>query len=89
MPDIVSDVLGIAQFLTKSRGEEAISYLLAIERLTLENWKEGKELLPLPGAQQRNRTTKEGYIKDIVSYFVDTPTETRYLVADLAICPGF
>ena len=89
MPDIVCDALGIAQFLTKSRGEEAINYLLAIERLTFENWKEGKELLPLPPAQQRNRHTKEGYIKDIVTYFIDNPTENRYLVADLAICPGF
>ena len=85
--DVVNDALGLAQFLTKHRGEEAVEYLLAIENLKFLEWKEAKELLPIDN--KINRQTKEGHIRDIVSCFVNNDIEKRYLVANLALCPGF
>ena len=80
MPDVVNDALGLAQFLCQHKGEEAVSYLLAIEEITLIEWKLAKELLS--EATQINRQTKEGNIKDIVSVFVNKDINTWYLVAN-------
>ena len=85
--DVVNDPLGLAQFVTQHRGENAISYLLAIEGISIDEWKAAKALLA--DVVQSNRHTKEGYIKDVVNCFINNDIETRYLVANLALCPGF
>ena len=87
MTDVINDCLGISQFITQHLGEEATAYLLAIQDITSKDWKAAKALLL--GSTQTNRLTKEGHIKDIVSYFVNNDVPTRYLVANLSLCPGF
>lgn len=85
MPVILNDALGIAQFLAKVRGEQAVPYLLAIETLTLDNWKAAKSELQL----SQGHTTKEGYINAIVTHFVNTSNvENHYVVGNLGILPG-
>ena len=83
----VNNALGLAQYLTQHRGVEAVSYLLAIENLSLDDWKVAKE--KLAAAVQTNRHHKEGHIKDIVNCFVNNVINTRYLVENLALVPGF
>lgn len=85
---VVNDGLGLAQFLTKHLDSvEAVSYLTAIEDITLEQWKISKNLLP--GTSLSNFNTKEGYIKNIVSVLCESEIETQFVVGNLAVCPGF
>ena len=46
MTDAVNDSLGLAHFLTHHRGEEATLDLLAIEGISIDEWRASKELLP-------------------------------------------
>ena len=87
MPDVVNIALGLAQYITNCMNEEqAVSYLLAVESLTLQDWKGAKLLLP--GADLTNRQTREGTVKDIVNCFINENIEDDYLVKDLSILPG-
>ena len=84
---VVNDALGIAQYICGCMNEEqAVVYLLAIERLTLQDWKTAKLLLE--NADPTNRQTREGTLKDIVNYFQNIAVEEEYLVKDLSILPG-
>ena len=65
MPDVVCNSLGLAQYITSSMNEEqALSYLLAVEQLSLQDWKDGRALLS--DAVTTNRQTKEKFIEDII-----------------------
>ena len=87
MPDVVNNALGLAQYITSCMNEEqALSYLLAVEPLTLQDWKTSRALLT--DANITNRQTKEKFIEDIIYVFKNTPPEDDYLVKDLSILPG-
>lgn len=88
MPDVVNDALALAQFITNGRSEEqAVTYLLAIEKLSIESWRLAKRELPIEDTT--NHRTKEGFIKQIVSYMCNTEFDTNYCLKDLSLCPGF
>ena len=88
MTDKVNDALGLTQFITKHLGEDqAVSYLQAIEGLTIQDWKEAKDLLTTVNKTKRH--SKEGNIRDIVQVFINEVVETSFLVRNLALCPGF
>ena len=87
MPHVVNNALGLAQYITSCMNEEqALSYLLAVEPLTLQGWKTSRALLT--DANITNRQTKEKFIEDIIYVFKNTPPEDDYLVKDLSILPG-
>ena len=84
---VVNDCLGISQYVSGSMNEDqAISYLLAIEKLTLQDWKTAKLLLAK--AEPTNRQTREATVRDVVNYFKNELVEEEYLVKDLSILPG-
>ena len=83
-----NDALGLTQYITQClEAEAATSYLLAVESLTIESWKEARDLL-INTDSNRNRTTKEAFIKDIVTVFQGQVIDTKYIVGDLSILPG-
>ena len=86
MPDVVNDALAISQHVVQHLGQSAIQYLLAIEQLTIEHWRNAYYLID---AGTQNRTTKEAFIKDIVTYFVNTDTDISYCIKTLSLLPGF
>ena len=87
MLDVVNDALGLAQYITQHLDqEEATLYLVAIEGLSVADWKKAKE--NLPEVVSSNRQTKEATIKDIVSVFSSKSVTTRYLIANLGLLPG-
>ena len=86
--EVVNTALGLAQYITGALNEvQAVSYLLAVESLTLEHWSTSKLLLP--GVSETNRRSKEKTIEDIVHVLKNNvdgiPT---YLVGDLSVLPG-
>ena len=86
--DFVNDALGIAQFICQHLDEiQAVSYLLTIQELSIDDWIEAKSLLP--GVNKTNRRTKENNISDVVDFFKNSTVEVRYLVANLTLCPGW
>ena len=88
MPDVVNDALGMAQFVTTHLSEnKAVSYLLAIEGISFEQWKTAKDLLP--NADRTARQTKEKTIKDIVQVFQSEETNIRYWIDNYTLIPGF
>ena len=86
MPDVINDALSISQHIVAHLGETAVQYLLAIEKLTIEHWRDAYYLID---AGTQNRTTKEAFIKDIVYYFTNNDTDISYCVKDLSLLPGF
>ena len=85
---VVNNALGLTQYLTKYLEEpQAVSYLLAIQGLDIEDWRAAKDLLP--GAVTTNRQWKEGHIKDCVTVFCNKVVNTAYVVSDLSLIPGF
>ena len=86
--EVVNDALAIAQHITKFlEDNQAVSYLQAIEKLSIEDWKNCKVLLP--SVNRLNRTWKEGHIRDIVEVFRNEEVKTSFLLRDLSLCPGF
>lgn len=86
--DCVNDALGIAQFICQHLDEnQAVSYLLTIQELSIDDWIQAKTLLP--GVNKTNRRTKESNISDIVETLKSSAVEIRYLVANLTLCPGW
>ena len=83
---VFNDCLAITQYITQHLGEEATTYLLAIESLTFDHWQQAKQILKQAGSA--GRTTKEGFIKDIVSTFVHKEVKTNYAIANLSVLPG-
>ena len=66
MVDVVNDVLALTQFITNSRSEEqSIAFLLAIETLSIDNWRTAKKDLGITDVT--NHRTKEAFIKEVVS----------------------
>lgn len=87
MPEVINSALGLAQYISGCMSEEqAIAYLLAVESISLQDWKAGKQLLA--NADPTNRQNREGTIKDIVKCFQNDPTVDSYIVKDLSILPG-
>lgn len=86
---VVNDALGLCQFITQTLGiDEATNYLVAIESLSIDDWRKAAKVLPLPGTSDRR--TKEAFIKALVTVFINSPpTDNQYLVGNLAVCPGF
>ena len=72
---VVNDALGLAQFLTKAKVEKAVGYVLGIDTLSFNDWKKAKEILPLPALQQKGRIFKEGCIKGVVTFFINTESD--------------
>ena len=86
--EIVNDALAIAQHVTKFLEDNAaVSYLQAIEKLSLEDWKGCK--VHLDGVNRSNRSWKEGHIRDVVEIFCNSDIKTVFLLRDLSLCPGF
>ncbi len=86
---VVDDCLGLVQFLTQTLTvEETTQYLLAIDGLTLTDWKAAKCKLP-ETHHLANRTSIDLTIKDIAVAFKNNSIETSYLVKNLALIPGF
>ena len=87
MTEVVDNGLGLTQYICANMNEEqALNYLLAVEPLTLQDWKASRALLP--DANTTNRQTKEKCIEDIIYVFKNTSVDTTYLVRNLAILPG-
>ena len=89
MTNIVNDNLSLAQFITNGRSEEqAVTYLLALEALSIDSWRVAKRELDIEDTT--NHRTKEGFIKQIVSYMKNEDTTgINYCLKDLTLCPGF
>ena len=88
MPDVVNDALGLTQFITKHlSATQAVTYLLSIESLGIEDWIAAKNHLPT--VDKTNRRTKEVNIRDIVHVFQGESVENNFLVKNLALCPGW
>ena len=84
---VINDALGITQFITQTLGiDEATTYLIAIEDLTIDDWRTAAKVLPLPGSSDRR--TKEAFVKAIVTVFINTDIAEQYVVGNLAILPG-
>ena len=84
----VNDCLGITQFVTSYLNEDqAVLYLLGIDAITLEEWKQAKSFLQ--SVDKTKRQTKETNIRDIVRVFINEEVEQQFLVKNLALCPGF
>ncbi len=86
MPDVINDALAISQHVVQHLGIDAVQYLLGIEQLTIEQWREAYFLLEI-GSQ--NRTTKEAFIKAIAEHFVEDNGDTSFCVRNLSLLPGF
>ena len=87
MTDVISDPLGLAQYICQHLSEnQAVDYLVAIDGLDKQAWKEAKPLLE--GVDKTARHTKEGLIRDICVYFQNYEVEDRFLVANLSLLPG-
>ena len=85
----VNNALALTQHITQTlEADEAICYLLAVEALSIDDWREARDLLLATDLNNRNRTTKEAFIKDIVHVFRSQVVDTKYLVGDLSILPG-
>ena len=88
MPDVVNDVLALAQFITNSRSEEqSVAFLLAFETLTIESWRTAKKDVGIN--DNTNHRTKEAFIKEVVSELKNNDSESNYCMRDLSLCPGF
>ena len=86
--EVVNDALAIAQHITQYlEDNEAVNYLLAIEQLSLDDWKTCKT--HLEGVNKSNRTWKEGHIRDVVELFRNGDVKKRFLLRNLSLCPGF
>lgn len=86
-PIVLNDALGITQYISGHLGvEEATTYLLAIEELSLEIWRSANRALPIPGTTERR--TKEAYIKEILTIFTNHEIKVKYVIGNLSICPG-
>ena len=85
--EVVNNALGLAQYITASLSEvQAVSYLLAVEKLTIDDWAACKTFLP--NVNVTNRRSKEKTIEDIVYVLKNEDIETTFLVRDLSILPG-
>ena len=90
MNEVVNNALAIAQHITQYlEDNQAVSYLQAIEKLSLEDWKSCKVHLESEGVNRTNRIWKEGHIRDIVEVFRSGEVKTTFLLRDLSLCPGF
>ena len=88
MRDIVNDTLALAQFITNGRSEEfSVTYLLALERLSIDDWRAAKRELAIDDST--NHRTKEQFIKLIVSHFKNEDVDVAYCLRDLSLAPGF
>ena len=88
--EIVNDALAITQHVTQFlEDQDAVSYLLAIEKLSIDDWKSCKVHLEVEGVCPSNRTWKEGHIQDVVDVFRRGEVKTTFLLRDLSLCPGF
>ena len=85
--EVVNNALGLAQYITSSLNEtQAVSYLLAVEGLTIDDWANCKHLLP--NVNTTKRQTKEKAIEDVVLALKSDDIATEFLVKDLSILPG-
>ena len=90
MVDVVNDALGLTQYICQHLNEnQAVVYLQAINGLSKEDWKRKEAKNYIDIVDKTARYTKEGNIRDIVQVFINNHIETRFLVANLALCPGF
>ena len=88
--EVVNNALAIAQHITKYlEDDHAVSYLQAIEKLSIDDWKSCKVHLEAEGVNKANRTWKEGHIRDVVEVFRSVEVKTSFLLRDLSLCPGF
>ena len=88
MVNIVNNALGLAQYIAASLNEtQSVSYLLAVEGLTIDDWAECKQYLA--DINTTNRKTKERIIEDVVVCLKNGGDEdTKFLVDDLSLLPG-
>ncbi len=84
--DVINDALAISQHVVQHLGTDAVQYLLGIESLTIESWREAYLLIE---QSTRNKLTKEAYIKAITEYFVEDDSDIKYCIRNLSLLPGF
>ena len=85
----VNNALALTQHITQTLEPDAATcYLLAVEALSIDDWREARDLLISTDHNSRNRQTKEAFIKDIVNAFGSQVVDTKYLIGDLSILPG-
>lgn len=85
---VVNNALGLAQYIAASLTEsQSVSYLLAVEGLTIEHWAECKQYLT--NVNTTNRQTKERTIEDVVVCLKNGGDgDNKFLVEDLSLLPG-
>ena len=84
--EVVNNALAIAQHITKYlEDDHAVSYLQAIEKLSIDDWKSCKVHLEAEGVNKANRTWKEGHIRDVVEVFRSVEVKTSFLLRDLSL----